>query len=59
LYQALNQVEQRDTQCERLFNMRSAGDNESLMVEEFYCREQFFAEGEDVIVLEYFELEGD
>jgi len=59
LHQALSQFEQRDVQREKLFDMRSVGDNESLTDKEFYCREQFSAEGEDVMVMEYFELKGD
>lgn len=59
LYQATNQLKERDEHRAQLLKMRTAGNIESLSKEAFYCRDQFSVARNDVMVFEYFELTGD
>ena len=59
LYQATNQQMKRDEQREKLFKMRSTGNVKTLLEEPTYCREQFSVAGENLMVMEYFELKGE
>ncbi len=58
-YQALGRIEERDKARADLFALRKKGEIEPLSRAKFYCRDQFSAADKKVMVLEYFELEGD
>ena len=58
-YQSLGKLSERDAERGALFELRKHDANGGLAKEAKYCREQFAAGGERVMVFEYFELKGD
>jgi hypothetical protein len=58
-YQSLGKLSERDAERGALFELRRHDANGGLAKEAIYCREQFEAGGETVMVFEYFELKGD
>jgi len=58
-YQALGSIAERDKERADLFDLRKKGSIESLNKQLKYCREQFQVGGENVMVFEFFELQGD
>jgi len=58
-YQSLGRLSERDAERGALFELRKHDAKGELAKEVKYCRDQFEATGEKVMVFEYFELEGD
>jgi tetratricopeptide (TPR) repeat protein len=58
-YQAAGDAKQRDAERDELFKLRKEAKDEELKTLAHYCRDQFSVGKNRVMVLEYFELEGD
>ena len=58
-YQALGQMQERNTERAELIELWRSGKNEDLSKQPEYCREQFEVNGTRVMVFEHFEFKGD